>query len=734
MGRILGLVGAIALLLGAMAAKGWLIALPAPPAQAAAGAFDARRAIARLRMVLGEQRPHWVDSSEGDAVRARLVAAMREVGLEPRMTDDFACNGFVNARAVTCARVRNLVARIGPREGRALMLAAHYDSSAAGPGAADDGLGVATLLEVAALLRGRELSRPVIFLIDEGEESGLIGARAFLERDSAAAGVDILLNVEARGVTGPAIMFETSRPNAGAIALYRAAVSRPVANSLSTDLYRLVPNSTDVTVFKARPWTILNFAIIGNESRYHSAGDDIAALDPASVRHMGEQVWQVTQRALAGAPAAAPGTRLHADVIGRALIVLPLTAGLVLLGLLALFFLVTAWRRRALGRPLAAVAASLVGGAALAWIGQFLLAELREGAYWRGWPQVTMTAVYASAIVAALVALRTLGASADRGQLRAAFWLALVLLGAALAAIAPGGAIYFLLPPLLAGLGIVLGRRRQVLESAGAILAAAALFVTFGPALALFEELLSAGPLWVFAPLGGLVLLPWLIELQPLVERPRRIVPLALLVWLGGWGAVAATPAYSAERQQRFGFTYLWDADGGRGRWVIEGDGARRPTGFDWARTALPWAPRAKRWMADAAAWPGRAPGLTRLAEARTGEIRRLRVRLTAHGADQVTLFAPPGSGLVAAGAPGFIQRFGEGEDDDPFVLRCTGRACDGAELELVARGEAPVALTLVGTVFSPRFPPAATPPTRPADARPQYAPDSRVTFTRLSL
>src|SRR5690606_41959953 len=138
MGRILGLVGAIALLLGAMAAKGWLIALPAPPAQAAAGAFDARRAIARLRTVLGEQRPHWVDSSEGDAVRARLVAAMREVGLEPRMTDDFACNGFENARAVTCARVRNLVARIGPREGRALMLAAQYASSAAGPAASDD--------------------------------------------------------------------------------------------------------------------------------------------------------------------------------------------------------------------------------------------------------------------------------------------------------------------------------------------------------------------------------------------------------------------------------------------------------------------------------------------------------------------------------------------------------------------------------------------------------------------
>ena len=97
------------------------------------------------------------------------------------------------------------------------------------------------------------------------------------------------MNLEARGVTGPAIMFETSRPNGAAIALYRAAVSRPVANSLSTDLYGLIPNSTDVAVFDERPWTILNFAVIGNETRYHSAGDTLAALDRRSVQHMGEQ-------------------------------------------------------------------------------------------------------------------------------------------------------------------------------------------------------------------------------------------------------------------------------------------------------------------------------------------------------------------------------------------------------------------------------------------------------------
>ena len=106
--------------------------------------------------ILGDQRPHPVDSAAGDAARDRLAAEMRAAGLEPRVTDDFACNGFRRARTVACARVRNLVATIGPDNGRPhLLLVSHYDSTFAGPGAGDDGIGVATMLEVAANLRGR---------------------------------------------------------------------------------------------------------------------------------------------------------------------------------------------------------------------------------------------------------------------------------------------------------------------------------------------------------------------------------------------------------------------------------------------------------------------------------------------------------------------------------------------------------------------------------------------------
>ncbi|HLL31841.1 MAG TPA: M20/M25/M40 family metallo-hydrolase, partial [Allosphingosinicella sp.] len=320
----------------------------APPQvqEQVAGGFDTARAMERLRRILGDQRPHPVDSAANDEVRSRLLAELRALGLAPRIADSFTCNGSDKSQTVSCARVRNVVATIGPAEGRHVLLVSHYDSTPAGPGAADDGIGIASMLEVAALLRDRPLERPVSLLFNEGEETGLIGARAFLEKDPLAARVDTLVNLESRGTTGPAIMFETSRPNGRAIRHYARSVDRPAGNSLTTDFSRLIPNQTDVAVLKERPWTTLNFAIIGNETRYHSPGDNLEALDPRSLRHMGDQALQVTADLAGGGAAPAGGELLYGDVLGIGLVALPLWLGLALLVALLTGFLWLAWTRR----------------------------------------------------------------------------------------------------------------------------------------------------------------------------------------------------------------------------------------------------------------------------------------------------------------------------------------------------------------------------------------------------
>ena len=181
-------------LLAALAATQFLISLPARSEAPAAGQFDEVRAKARLAAILGNEQPHPADSFGNDAVRARLIAQIRSIGLTPIVRNQFACNTMYKQRGVSCARVRNVIVPLGPASGKALLLNAHYDSTPVGPAAGDDGVGVATLLEVASILKNERLKRPVILLFNEGEELGLVGARAFMA-DPLSRRVDSLINL-----------------------------------------------------------------------------------------------------------------------------------------------------------------------------------------------------------------------------------------------------------------------------------------------------------------------------------------------------------------------------------------------------------------------------------------------------------------------------------------------------------------------------------------------------------
>ncbi|MGH6696672.1 M20/M25/M40 family metallo-hydrolase [Sphingopyxis sp.] len=99
-----------------------------------------------------------------------------------------------------------------------MRIAAHYDSVPAGQGAADDGIGVAVALEIAYQLKGKKLARPVLVVLTDAEEAGLVGAAAFAAHDPLAKRVGAVVNMEARGTTGGVNMFQTSSPNARDVA------------------------------------------------------------------------------------------------------------------------------------------------------------------------------------------------------------------------------------------------------------------------------------------------------------------------------------------------------------------------------------------------------------------------------------------------------------------------------------------------------------------------------------
>src|SRR5688572_11077672 len=123
---------------------------PAPqPADAPEDQFSAGRAREQLRMIAGDGRPRPAGSAAGSQAREKIVARLRELGYQPEVQDGFACSAVH-----TCARVRNVLAlKAGQTAGgKLVMVNAHYDSVPAGPGASDDAVGVAAILEVARAL------------------------------------------------------------------------------------------------------------------------------------------------------------------------------------------------------------------------------------------------------------------------------------------------------------------------------------------------------------------------------------------------------------------------------------------------------------------------------------------------------------------------------------------------------------------------------------------------------
>lgn len=300
-------------------------------ADAPAGAFSAARAFADVEQI--GVRPHPTGSAENARVRDYLLGRMRALGLEVRVQAGEASERLRGPGEpwLSGAKVENLVGVLPGRSRSlpALAVVAHYDSVPGSPGAADDSAGVASALETARALKASGgTARDVVFLLTDGEEAGLIGARAFWAHDPLAKRSGAVINMEARGDGGRAIMFETTRGDGATIARFSRAQTSPSANSLSAYMYSLMPNDTDFTVAKAHALPGLNFAFVGREFGYHAASATPDRLDRGALQHMGQQVLAAA-RELAGPaplPTAAPDV-VYSDLLGRSLVVYPAPGG-----------------------------------------------------------------------------------------------------------------------------------------------------------------------------------------------------------------------------------------------------------------------------------------------------------------------------------------------------------------------------------------------------------------------
>ena len=321
----------------------------AAPANSPAQRFAAARALPDIAAIA--QRPHPILSPDEARVRGYLVQRLTALGLAPSLRPFASDEGeLVNILGVLPG---------ADRAAPAVLLMAHYDSVPTGPGAADDGAGVASILEIVrALQASGPRRRDVMVLLTDGEEPGLYGGKSFFSSDPLRGHVGAVINLEARGDRGRAVMFEVHRQGGAMVGFLLQAGALSGASSLMPDMYRRLPNNTDLTEALKRGYPGINFAFFGGLDAYHRPSDTVARLDPGSLQHIGDQVLAAA-RALATAPAL-PGRapdQVYGDLLGGPILHYPTVAGWALLALaiagLAIAIVQAATEERATGWGLA---------------------------------------------------------------------------------------------------------------------------------------------------------------------------------------------------------------------------------------------------------------------------------------------------------------------------------------------------------------------------------------------
>jgi len=234
------------------------------------------------------QKPHYVGAENHYNVQQYIVKELQTLGL----TVEIQKTTITNSNN-TYTQVENILAKIKGSDitSKSLVVMSHYDSAPySSLGSADAGSGVAVILEGIRVYldQNTQPKNDIIILISDAEEIGLLGAKAFVNKHPWADDVGAVINFEARGSSGSSYMLmETNTGNQGLIEQFKKVETTfPTSNSLIYSIYKLLPNDTDLSVFRQdKNIPGFNFAFIDNHFNYHTTLDNPVNLSLGSLAH-----------------------------------------------------------------------------------------------------------------------------------------------------------------------------------------------------------------------------------------------------------------------------------------------------------------------------------------------------------------------------------------------------------------------------------------------------------------
>jgi hypothetical protein len=697
-----------------------LMSAPPPlPADAPAAEFSAGRAMQNLAVIAREPRPMGVSQAHA-AVRDYLLGETRALGLEPEVQKTFGVR-LVSAGWVIAGAVENILVRLpGTDPEGAILLTAHYDSAPGVPGAADNGSGVVTLLELLrALQAGPPLRQDVIVFFTDGEEPGTIGTHAFVAQHPWFHDVRGVINLDTITDAPPTLVPESGGSGPWIRALARSA-SRPAFASLPFDLFP--GGDTDLLPFAQAGVPSADLYAAGGFPELHTAEDRIEIVNPAAVQHVGDQLLALV-RTLGDQPTFDERAldQTFFPILGRLVhyptgwaLPLAILAGLVYAGTLLYGFRKGELTWRGLGLGFVAFLVGLVLSVATAnLLWSAIQAVHPQYGYSVLHPHLSDDWLYAVTFIAFTLAVyglliavlrkRTSGLDLASGAL--AMW---VPAGIAAAIVVPATS-YLASWTLLAGslalvLGLAVAPRAGLRPLSGVGFLASAVLVTW-----LWVPVISTAYLGAFTMVSILVGLAalWLGSIMPILEwisAPKRwmLPTAAALVAVGSLVAGHILVGIHSPPPLINPMGYWLDASTGEASWIafsealderqsrILVDPLRRPY-----TEIFPEAPPYTVLTTAAPALDLAGPYLDVVDDGWVDGRRALRLRTTTSMHDRLYVIVPPDALVLALTIP-HNGRMSLPPCDGAFVLRFDGMPVEGVEVGFELDADGPVEVLLV--------------------------------------
>lgn len=250
---------------------------------------------------------------------------------------------FVDGLTQIYRDITNIIVKLEPSlhgSKDALLVNCHFDSVPQSPGASDDAVSCAIMLEVLEVITqsDKPLRNSIIFLFNGAEENLLPASHGFITQHQWAQEARAFINLEACGSGGRELVFQSGPGHSWLIEAYANAAPHPFASVIGQEIFQsgVIPGDTDFRIFRDYGKIPgLDIAYVKNGYIYHTKYDTEDRIPSGSIQRAGDNVLAVVKYlgnsdVLTHTEASNKGSIVFFDLLGLCLIYYPEWLGILI--------------------------------------------------------------------------------------------------------------------------------------------------------------------------------------------------------------------------------------------------------------------------------------------------------------------------------------------------------------------------------------------------------------------